>query len=128
VRYLLLQHVEPGTADVGPVTTWAPDDLVDHISYQQELNRTLEELGELVDAQGLAGPEEAIEVTSNGSGPPEVTAALGRLLVGYRLVEVASLERAIEIAALVSKAQGPGGRPLGQPVEVRLALEVPEPP
>jgi hypothetical protein len=46
-------------------------------------------------------------------------------LAGYRLVDVVSPERAIEIAAQISAAPGPNGLPIKQPIEVR---EVPGPP
>ena len=44
------------------------------------------------------------------------------LVAGYRLVEVASLDRAVEIAARASAAPGIGGEPIRQPIEVREVL------
>jgi hypothetical protein len=41
------------------------------------------------------------------------------LLAGYRMADVASPERAIEIAAQGSAAPGPGGAPIKPPIEVR---------
>jgi hypothetical protein len=49
------------------------------------------------------------------------------LVAGYRLIEVRSLERAIEIAARASAAPGIGGEPIRQPIEVREVLGAPEP-
>jgi hypothetical protein len=52
-------------------------------------------------------------------GPfPEVK----ELLAGWQLVDVESVERAVEIAATVSSAPGPGGKPLGQRIEVRQVM------
>lgn len=48
------------------------------------------------------------------------------LVAGYRLVEVTSMERAIEIAARISAAPGIGGAPVRQPIEVREVYDRPE--
>jgi hypothetical protein len=47
------------------------------------------------------------------------------LLAGYRMVDVESPERAIEIAGKGSAAPGPGGRPIKQPIEVREVMSAP---
>jgi hypothetical protein len=44
------------------------------------------------------------------------------LLAGYQLIDVESEGRALEIAAAVSAAPGPGGKPLGQHIEVRQVM------
>jgi hypothetical protein len=49
------------------------------------------------------------------------------LLAGYRLVDVETGGRAIEIAAQASAAPGPGGVPIQQPIEVRQVLSAPDP-
>ena len=49
------------------------------------------------------------------------------LLAGYRLIDVETLERAIEIAAQASAAPGPDGVPIRQPIEVRQVLSAPDP-
>jgi hypothetical protein len=46
-------------------------------------------------------------------------------LAGYRIVDVESPERAIEIAAKGSAAPGPGGAPIKQPIEVREVMGAP---
>jgi hypothetical protein len=43
-------------------------------------------------------------------------------LAGYWLVDVASPERAYELAAKASMAPGPGGAPLYMPIEVREVM------
>ncbi len=47
-------------------------------------------------------------------------------LIGYWVVDVASPERAIEIATRISATPGPGGVALDQPVEVHPIGEPPE--
>jgi hypothetical protein len=114
-RYLLIQN-----GDV-PMGDWAPADIRAHLDYQRALNEALVDDGELVDAQGVAA--RATLVRSDGRDTRRsVTPAL---LAGYRIVDVESEERAIEIAARVSAAPGPDGEPLQHPVEVREVM-VPE--
>jgi hypothetical protein len=90
------------------------------------MNSELRERGEFVDAQGLTGPEMVRIVTSDGTGAPVVTDGpfpeSKEFLAGYRIVDVESLERALEIAAQASAAPGPGGVPIRQPIEVREVM------
>jgi hypothetical protein len=113
------------------MTEWSPADVRAHIEFQQALNTELAGLGELVDAQGLAGPDEARFVISDGASAPVITDGpypeSKELLAGYRLVDVDSAARAIEIAARASAAPGPGGVPIRQPIEVRQVLSAPDP-
>jgi len=131
MRFMLLQYYGEVESHCPPMTEWAPGDVQAHIEFQQTLNQRLLELGELVDAQGLAGPELARTVVSDGRGAPVVTDGpfpeSKELLAGYRLVDVDSAERAIEIAALSSAAPGPDGAPIRQPIEVRQVLSAPDP-
>jgi hypothetical protein len=102
-----------------------------HIVFQQSLNRQLEELGELIDAQGLAGPDDARFVVSDGTSAPVVTDGpfpeSKELLAGYRIVEVDTPERAVEIAAQISAAPGQGGAAIRQRIEVRQVMSAPDP-
>jgi len=72
-KFLLLQNYEGGEGSQLPMTEWAPGDIRAHIDFQQALNAELISTGELVDAQGLAGPELAKIVTFAGTGEPVVT-------------------------------------------------------
>jgi len=49
------------------------------------------------------------------------------LLAGYRLVDVDSLNRALEIVARSSAAPGPNGVPIQQGIEVRQVTGAPDP-
>jgi hypothetical protein len=112
---------------VKPMSTWSPEDVKAHIEFQYRLNAELTERGELVDAQGLT--EQARTVIHDGAGTPVVTDGpypeSKELLAGYRIVDVESPERAIEIAAQASAAPGPGGAPIKQPIEVRELMSIP---
>jgi hypothetical protein len=92
-----------------------------------KLNDELTERGEFVEA--LAVTQVARTVTHDGSDRPVVTDGpfpeSKELLAGYRIVDVESPERAIEIAAAGSAAPGPGGKPIEQPIEVREVMGTP---
>jgi len=132
MRYMLLQAYG-GVELEGCLSMdqWDPKDVQAHIEFQHTLNAELLQRGELVDAQGLAGPDQAKVVVSDGTHPPKVIDGpypeSKELLAGYRLVDVESLDRALEIAARSSAAPGPGGVPIRQQIEVRQVLGAPEP-
>jgi len=126
-KFLLLQNYEGGEGCQLP--EWPPGDIRAHIDFQHALNAELISNGELVDAQGLAGPELAKIVTFAGTGEPVVTDGpfleSKEFLAGYRMIDVESEARAIEIAARASAAPGPGGVPVQQPIEVRQVMGAP---
>jgi hypothetical protein len=132
MRYMLMQAYG-GVELEGcvPMNEWAPADGRAHIDFQYTLNAELLNSGELVDAQGLAGPDVAKFVVSDGVNPPKIIDGpypeSKELLAGYRLVDVESLDRALEIAARSSAAPGPGGVPIQQQIEVRQVLGAPDP-
>jgi len=130
-KFLLLQKYEGGAGCDVPMSEWPSADIKAHIDFQHLLNQELIESGELVEAQGLAGPDQMKVVTYDGAGTPVVSdgpfAEAKELLAGYRMVDVASEERAVEIAARTSAAPGPGGVAIQQPIEVRLVMGAPDP-
>ncbi len=131
MRFMLLQNYGEVESDCPPMAQWTPGDVKAHIEFQEALNHELTERGELVDAQGLAGPDQAKFVVSDGAGAPVITDGpypeSKELLAGYRLIDVETLDRAIEIAARASAAPSVGGRPIRQPIEVRQVLSAPDP-
>jgi hypothetical protein len=131
MRFMLLQNYGEVESGCRPMTEWSPGDIKAHIDFQQALNRELTERGELVDAQGLAGPEQAKFVVSDGAHAPVITDGpypeSKELLAGYRLVDVETAARAIEIAVQASAAPVPDGVPIRQPIEVREVLGAPDP-
>jgi hypothetical protein len=131
MRYMLLQNYGEVESDCPPMTEWSPEDIKAHIEFQQALNAELAQSGELVDAQGLAGPDQAKFVVSDGASTPVIIDGpypeSKELLAGYRLVDVDRAERALEIAARASAAPGVNGVPIRQPIEVRQVLSAPDP-
>lgn len=126
-RYMLLTNYD--NVGAGPMSDWDPDDITAHLDYLRALNDQLIASGELVDVQALTGPDLAKVVTSDGEAGPVVTdgpyPGTKEVLAGYQMVDVETEARAIEIAAAVSVAPGPGGVPLRQPIEVRRVMGVP---
>ena len=65
----------------------------------------------------------------DGEGKPPVTdgpfAETKDLIAGWMVIDVESVERAHEAAALLSSAPGPGGEPIKEWIEVRPFLETP---
>jgi hypothetical protein len=127
-KFMLLMGYEK-IEGVAPITSWTPGEIKAHIDFQQALGQELTDKGEFVDGQGLAGPELAKVVVFKGEGSPVVTDGpfpeSKEFLAGYWTVDVESEDRALEIAAQASAAPGPGGRPIGQPIEVREVMSAP---
>lgn len=126
MKFMLLQDYGGVPSEVPPMSEWKPEEVEAHITYQKDLNAELRGRGELVEAQALTAPELAKFVVSDGGSAPVVTDGpfpeSKELLAGYRMVDVESPERALEIAALGSAAPGPGGVPIQQVIEVREVM------
>ena len=131
MRYMLLQSYGASGSDCPPISEWVPEEIRAHIEFQHVLNAELLERGELIDAQGLAGPEQAKFVTSDGISAPVITDGpypeSKELLAGYRMIDVETIERALEIAAQSSAAPGMNGVPIRQRIEVREVMSAPDP-
>ena len=128
MRFMLLQHYAPAENCGTPMYEWRPEDIQAHIAFQHALNAELLANGELVDAQGLS--ETARTVTNSGGGRVITDGPFPEskeLLAGYRLIDVDSWERALEIASQASAAPGPDGAPIGDHIEVREVMGAPEP-
>lgn len=126
MKFMLLQAYGGVEADVPPMPEWKPEEIQAHIKFQKDLNEELKERGELIEGQALTAPELAKFVVADGVGEPVVTDGpfpeSKELLAGYRMIDVESQERALEIAAATSAAPGPGGRPIKQRIEVREVM------
>ena len=104
MRYMLIQNYGGVELECTPMSEWTPSEVKAHIEFQIALNQELGERGELVDAQGLAGPDQAKFVLSDGVSAPVVTDGPfpegKELLAGYRVVDVDTPQRAIELAEI----------------------------
>jgi hypothetical protein len=128
MKYLLMMS-HPGK---GPyqIFSWPKSAIQAHIGFMIALNRKLREAGELVGAEGLAGPDQAKLVRAGKNGTPITDGVFPEskeFLAGYWMVDVDSPERAYQIAAEASAAPGPDGAPLNMAIEVREVMSGPPP-
>ena len=120
---------------------WSPQDYEKQAAFMQAFHEELKNSGELVSAEGLAFPDQARVVRAGSDGAPIVTNGVVRgikdgvpfvtdgvfpeskeFLAGYTIIDVESAERAYKIAARLSAAPGPGGKPGNIPIEVRQVM------
>ena len=126
MKYLLMMNTPGG----GPyqIAKWPPQDIQAHIAFMKNLATKLGASGELVAAEGLAGPDQAKLVRAGKDGKPitdGVFPETKEFLAGYWFVDVESPERAYAIAAEASAAPGPGGTPMNMGIEVRQVMSAP---
>jgi hypothetical protein len=127
MKYMMMMHAPRGTGDY-KINDWSPDDFQAHMAFMHRFNQELVEAGEWVDGQGLAPPGEAKLVRAGKDGAPATDGPFPEakeFLAGYWIVDVASPERACELAAKASAAPGPGGVPLNMAIEVRRVMSGP---
>src|SRR5262245_59317453 len=96
---LMMQGTQAGWESMG---TWSPADVQAHIRFMMNLVEELRRSGELVLAEGLDVPKNAKIVRAQRAGALAVTdgpfAESKEFLAGFWIVEVASPQRALEIA------------------------------
>jgi hypothetical protein len=128
MKFMLMMNAPRATGD-WQTFSWPPEDLKAHLAFMKRFAQELRDAGELVGAEGLAGPAEARIVRAGKAGAPEVTdgpfAESKEFLAGYWIVDVDSAQRAYEIASRASAAPGRGGVPLNMPIEVREVMSAP---
>jgi hypothetical protein len=123
MKYMLLMNVR-GKAPYS-ISTWSKKDVDAHLTFLRQFNRELSASGEFVAVEGLTHPDRARLIHAGEDGAPitdGVFPEAKEFLAGYWIIDVASPERAYEIAAAASAAPGPGGVPLNMPIEVREVM------
>src|SRR5262245_14828092 len=116
MKYILMMNASKTNWD--SFTKWPKKDLQTHIAFMVNFSKSLGQSGELVSAEGLAMPEQAKVVRAGKDGIPVTDGVFPEskeFLAGWWIVDVASPERAYEIAAQASAAPGPGGVPMNMP-------------
>ena len=123
MKYILMMT---GTkAGVDTYRAWSKKDIETHFAFLRNLNKELSQAGELVANEPLGAPEQAKIVRAGENGTPitdGVFPEAKEFLLGYRIVDVESPERAYEIAARISAGPGPGGVPTPMPIEARQIM------
>jgi hypothetical protein len=126
MKYMLMMNA-PGKGAY-QIFKWAKPDIEAHIAFMMDFARKLAKSGELVSAEGLAGPDQAKLVRAGSDGQPVTDGVFPEtkeFLAGYWIIDVDSAERAYAVAAEASMAPGPGGLPLHLPIEVRQVMSGP---
>lgn len=123
---LMMQGTQSGWESM---SNWKPAEIQAHIEFMIGFAKNLSEAGELVLAEGLDLPANAKIVRGRKGAAPAITDGpfpeSKEFLAGFWIVDVPSMKRAIEIAAAASIAPGPGGQPMGIPIEVRQVGQAP---
>jgi len=125
MKYMMMMNAPGGPYQIDG---WSKDDFRAHIQFMNDFNAELTQSGELVGAEGLAGPDQAKLVRAGDSGTPVTDGVFPEtkeFLAGFWIVEVESPERAYELAARASAAPGPGGAPLNMAIELREVMSGP---
>lgn len=126
MKYILMMNCPKNGYEV--FGSWPKEAMQAHIAFMIGFSKSLGESGELVSAEGLAGPEQAKIVRAGKDGAPitdGVFPEAKEFLAGYWIVDVETTERAYAIAAQASAAPGPGGRPMNMAIEVRQVMSGP---
>ncbi len=122
MKYILMMNNMSREDKYAGVTGWRNEDIQAHMVYMRGVTKWLRESGELVFTEGLALPDEAVNVRAGNDGAPITDGVFPEgkeFLAGFWIVQVESRERACQIAARASAAPGPGGLPLNMSLEVR---------
>ena len=125
MKYMLMMNTRGGPYKI---MEWPPKDIQAHIGFMKNLAKELTQAGELVTAEGLAGPDQAKLIRAGKDGLPITDGVFPEskeFLAGFWIVDVESPERAYKIAAKASTAPGVGGVPLNMPIEVRQVMGAP---
>jgi len=126
MKFMLMMNSP--SKDAYAIAQWPQADVKAHIGFMIAFAEKLQRNGELVGAEGLAGPEQAKLVRASPSGEPltdGVFPETKEFLAGYWIVDVENPTRAYQIAAEASLAPGKGGAPLYLPIEVRQVMSPP---
>src|SRR5438093_7146697 len=123
MKYMLMMNTPGG----GPyqIASWPSEDIKAHIAFMMRFGKKLSAAGELVEAQGLSGPDQAKLVRAGANGEPITDGVFPEskeFLAGFWIVDVETPERAYEIAAEASQAPGRDGVPLRMAIAVRQVM------
>jgi hypothetical protein len=123
MKYILMMYGQKGAWD--EYARWSKEDLQRNVEFMQRFSKELHNSGVFVDTRGLAWPQEAKIVRAGDDGEPVTDGVFPEskeFLAGYWVIDVESSEHAYKIAARISGAPGPGGKPGNIPIEVRQVL------
>ena len=126
-KYLLLKHYRGAPASVNdvPMEQWTEAEVKAHVQYMNDFAARLQSSGEYVDSQALDPSGEFVRF--DGEGKPPVTDGpfpeTKDLIAGWMVIDVASYQRAVDLAGELSAAPGAEGRPIHEWLELRPFLD-----
>jgi hypothetical protein len=123
MKYILMMTGKKAEWD--EYAKWSKEDLQKNVAFMRGFSKELKEAGVFVATEGLGWPGEAKIVRAGSDGEPVTDGVFPEakeFLAGYWVVDVENAQEAYKIAARVSGAPGPGGKPGNVPVEVRQIL------
>ncbi len=122
MKYILMMNAPK--SGYATYRAWSEKDVRAHAAVMREVSDELTKSGELVLTEGLAWPEQAVNVRSKDGRPVTdgVFPESKEFLAGFWIVDVEDVQRAYQIAARISSAPGPGGVPTEMPIEVRQVM------
>jgi len=127
MKYILMMQFGIADWKKGNITNWQPEEVKKNMDYLIALNNELVASGEMVQTEGLGGPETMKFIRAAPGAPPVVTDGpfpeSKEFLAGFWIVDVESAQRAYEIASRISALPGPGGNPANLPIEVRPVMK-----
>ena len=123
MKYILMMTGKK--SDFEAYASWSKDDLQANVAFMRAFSKELKDSGVFVSTEGLGWPSEAKLVRAGKNGEPITDGVFPEskeFLAGYWIIDVESPQQAYQIAARVSQAPGPGGKPANTPIEVRPVL------
>lgn len=117
MKYMIMTFGEAATM----MEVASPEWIREMIAFMRNLDEELEKTGELVDEKGLTDGRTAKTVRIRDDAPVATDGPFAEAkesLVGYWIVDVASEDRAIQIASRIVEF-------VRQPIEVRQVAEAP---
>ncbi|MGO2607628.1 MAG: YciI family protein [Brachybacterium tyrofermentans] len=125
-KYVMIKHYRGAPAGVNdvPMDQWSKSDVADHMQYMEDFADRLRDSGEFVDSLALSSEGTFVRYDGEGRAPLTDSAALDAkdLVAGWMIIDVASRERAEELAAELSAEPGKDGKPIHEWLELRPAL------
>lgn len=123
MKYILMMNANKSEWD--SFAKWTKEDLAANVAFMRNFTKQLKEEGVFVATEGLGWPQQAKIVRAGANGVPATDGIFPEskeFLAGYWIIDVESPDQAYKIAARVSAAPGPGGKPGSMPIEVRPVL------
>jgi hypothetical protein len=123
MKYILMMNAKK--ADFDAYAKWPKEDLKRNVMFMRAFSKELKDQGVFVATEGLAFPDQAKIVCAGQDGAPITDGVFPEskeFLAGYWIVDVENEQQACAIAARVSGAPGPSGKPGNIPIEVRQVM------